>query len=109
MKLITIAAIALSAVAEAAFAENWVTVYDDDPIWATVDADSVHRGDDGLVYFQSEGGDRADQAADCERNILYTIKIYAMDGLDIADWREKGQPVVSGSAGEAILRYACAH
>jgi hypothetical protein len=92
-----------------ALAENWVTVFDDDPIWASIDKDSIRRGSDGLVYFQSDGPDKADRAADCQRRLTYTLKLYVMQGLDYPNWRNDGSAVVTGSAGEAELQYACAN
>ncbi|WP_309661276.1 hypothetical protein [Sphingomonas sp.] len=92
-------------------AENWVTVFDDDQseIWMAVDKDSVHRGADGLVYFVSDGPDKADRAADCNSRTLYTLKLYVMDGIAYPNWRNEGRAVVTGSAGEAEFQYACAN
>lgn len=104
--------IALLIAASPAIAENWVEVIDDgEVIWGKVDSDSIRRGDDGLVYFRADGGSRADKAADCAREILYTITIYptVTISLDQPNWRNEGRPIVPGSAGEAILRYACQH
>lgn len=92
-----------------ALAENWVTVFDDEPIWGRVDKDSIRRGDDNLVYFQSDGPDKADRAADCQKRVTYMLKLYVMSGYDYPDWRDHGQAVVAGSAGEAELQYACAN
>ena len=99
----------LALVAAPALGESWVTVYDDDPIWAAVDQDSIRRGDDGLVYFRSDGPDKADRAVDCPRRQAYTLKLYVMDGIDYPDWRSQGRAVVEGSAGEAELQYVCTH
>jgi hypothetical protein len=90
-------------------AEKWVTVYDEDPIWLQVDSDSIRTGNDGLIYFKSDGPDVADRAADCRTRTLYTLKLYVMDGIDYPDWRKAGRPVVSGSAGEGEFQYVCAH
>ena len=90
-------------------AENWVTVFDDDPIWASIDKDSIRRGSDGLIYFQSDGPDKADRAADCQKRLTYTLKLYVMNGLEYPNWRDDGRAVVAGSAGEAELQYACAN
>ena len=99
----------LALVAAPALGQHWVTVYEEEPIWMAVDQDSIHRGDDGLVYFQSDGPDRADRAADCQRRQLYTLKLYVMDGIDYPDWRADGRAVVEGSAGEAEFQYVCTH
>ena len=102
-------ALAVALTSSQAIAENWVTVFDDDPIWAAVDKDSIRRGSDGLIYFMSDGPDRADRAADCQNRVSYTLKLYVMDGLNYPDWRNEGRAVVPGSAGEAELQYACAN
>ena len=106
-KLSIALAVALSS--SQALAENWVTVFEDEPIWASVDKDSIRRGSDGLVYFKSDGPDKADRAVDCQRRVTYTLKLYVMSGLDYPDWRNDGSAVVAGSAGEAELQYACAN
>jgi len=105
--LIALSAAALSG--SQALAENWVTVFEDEPIWASVDKDSIRRGDDNLVYFRSDGPDKADRAADCQKRVTYTLKLYVMDGYDYPNWRNDGRAVVEGSAGEAELQYACAN
>jgi hypothetical protein len=106
----TIVGLLLALTGGAASAENWVSVFEDaDGIYMDVDRDSIHKGDDGLVYFRSDGPDVADQAADCSNGTLYTLKLYVMDGMEYPDWRKNGRPVVSGSPGEATLNYACAN
>lgn len=102
-------ALAAAGCGSQALAENWVTVYDEDPIWASVDKDSIRRGDDNLVYYRSDGPDKADRAADCQKRVSYMLKLYVMDGYDYPNWRNDGRPVVEGSAGEAELQYACAN
>jgi hypothetical protein len=102
-------ALAFAISSSQALAENWVTVFDDEPIWASVDKDSIRRGGDGLVYFKSDGPDKADRAADCKKRIMYTLKLYVMSGLDYPNWRDDGRGVVEGSAGEAELQYVCAN
>lgn len=63
-------AIALAALGSSpALAENWVTVFEDDPIWGRVDKDSIRRGADNLVYYKSDGPDQADRAADCQKRV----------------------------------------
>jgi hypothetical protein len=110
MRLTSIAfALAVALTGSPALAENWITVFDDDPIWASVDKDSIRRGSDNLVYYQSDGPDKADRAADCQKRLTYTLKLYVMDGLEYADWRNHGRSVVPGSAGEAELQYVCSN
>lgn len=90
-------------------AENWVSVFEDGPIWASVDKDSIRRGDDNLVYFRSDGPNKADRAANCQKRVTYTLKLYVMSGYDYPDWRDDGQAVVARSPGEAELQYVCAN
>ncbi|WP_309662800.1 hypothetical protein [Sphingomonas sp.] len=94
-----------------AAAENWVTVFDDaeNEMWAAVDKDSIRRGADGLVYYTSDTGGKGDRAADCNNRILYTLKLYVMNGIDYPNWRSDGRAAVAGSIGEAELQYACAN
>ena len=91
-----------------ALAENWIVV-DDDVIGASVDQDSIRRGSDKLVYFTAEFSEVSDDAVDCERGIMYTLKLHVMDGIDYPNWREEGRPIVTGSPGDAVARYVCAH
>src|SRR5262245_33709948 len=102
-------ALVLALYSSQAFAENWVTVLDDEDVWLDVDKDSIRRGSDNLVYFQSSGIDKADNAADCQNRLLYTLKIYVHGGLDYPDWRNDGRAVVAGSVGEAELQFVCAN
>lgn len=103
-------AIALAALGSSpALAENWVTVFEDDPIWGRVDKDSIRRGADNLVYYKSDGPDQADRAADCQKRVTYMLKLYVMKGLDYPNWRNDPQAIVEGSAGAAELQYACAN
>ena len=95
--------------ATSAFAANWVDVYEDQDAFARVDKDSIRRGSDGLVYFTSDGADRADEAADCAGRTTYLLKLYTMGGLDYPRWRQDGRAVVPGSIGDAIFKYACAN
>lgn len=92
-----------------ALAENWVTVFEDEPFWASVDKDSVRRGSDGLVYYTSDDGTKADSAADCQKRETYTLKLYAHGVLDYPNWRNEGRAVVADSIGAAELQYACAN
>jgi hypothetical protein len=92
-----------------AFAENWVTVFDDEDFGAEVDADSLVRKDDGLVYFTKRTIDRSDGAADCDNRIVYTLKIYAHGGFDYPNWRNEGRSVTPGTLGDDIFRYVCAN
>jgi hypothetical protein len=92
-----------------ALAENWVTL-DSDPHGASVDKDSIRRGDDGLVYFTANSGaGKGDHAADCQQRITYTIKLYVMNGIDYPNWRADGSAVVPDSIGDRQLQYACAN
>ena len=99
---------ALALTASVARAENWVIVVDDE-IGASVDKDSIRRGSDGLVYFTYEGGEKSDSAVNCDTGTLYTIKLYAMGGMDQSNWRNEGRQVVPESIGEAVLQYVCAN
>lgn len=93
-----------------ALAENWVTVFDSEPFSASVDKDSIRRGSDNLVYFTSNGaGGKTDNAADCQRRLTYTLKLYVHGGLNYPNWRDEGRAVVVDSIGDAILTYACAN
>jgi hypothetical protein len=112
MKKLTIA-VGISALlwSGLAGAENWVTVFDDEQaeISGSVDKDSIRRGADNLVYYTSNGADKADKAADCKNRIAFTLKLYVMNGIDYPDWRKDGRPVVPGSVGDAMLQFACAN
>ena len=105
------ASIALAAVlcSSQSLAETWVTLIDDEEFSLEVDRDSIRRGSDNLVYFQSMSFDKSDNAADCQSRQLYTIKIYAHGGLDYPNWRKEGRAVQSGTAGETELQYVCAN
>lgn len=112
MKLATLlTGLAIGLCASQAVAENWVTVFDDGngAMWATVDKDSIRRGADGLVYYTSDSGGKGDHAADCNNRILYTLKLYVMNGINYPNWRNDGSAVVPRSIGEAELQYACAN
>src|SRR5206468_5541479 len=81
-----------------AFAENWVAVaYNDDSGGSlSVDKDSIHRGSDGLVYFNDDSLDQRDaMAADCAKSISYTLSMDLIIGkhLDDASWRTNGKAV----------------
>jgi hypothetical protein len=103
---LTVATLALTATV--ARAEDWVVVVDEE-IGASVDKDSIRRGSDGLVYFTYEGGEKSDSAVNCDTGTLYTIKLYAMGGMDQPNWRDEGRQVVPESIGEAVLKYVCAN
>jgi hypothetical protein len=90
-----------------ALAENWVVV-DDAVIGASVDQDSIRRGDDKLVYFTAQFADVSDDAVDCERGLIYTLKLHVMDGIAYPNWREEGRKIVTGSPGDSVARYVCA-
>ena len=92
----------------AAHAENWVVVVDD-VIGASVDKDSIRRGDDGLVYFTAEFADKSDEAVNCETATTYMIKLYAMDGYEYPNWRNEGRAIVPDSVGDPVFKYVCAN
>ena len=102
-------ALAVAVGSSPALAENWVTVFEHEPIWASVDKDSIRRGSDNLIYFRSDGPNKADRAADCHKRLTYTLKLYVMNGIDYPNWGNDGQAVVPRSAGEAVLQYVCAN
>src|SRR5262245_28705663 len=101
-------AVAATLTTSAALAENWVVV-DDDEIGASVDHDSIRRGSDNLVYFTAEFSDKSDDAVDCQAGVMYTLKLYAMDGISYPNWREDGRAIVPDSPGDAVRRYVCAN
>ena len=90
-----------------AFAENWVTVYDDE-IFLDVDKDSIRRGGDNLVYYQLKSMIKTDRAIDCQKRQIYTLKIYDTDGHDFPNWRNEGWNIEANSSAEAELQYVCA-
>lgn len=92
-----------------ALAEDWITLFADEDFGLDVDKDSIRRGTDNLVYYQSRSIDKSDGAADCQNRLLYTIKIHAHGGLDYPNWRNEGRAVEPGTIGETELQYVCAN
>jgi hypothetical protein len=83
----------------AAHAENWVRVIDDGEEYTEVDADSIRKKDDGLVYYYVQNDIlETTAAADCEQHILYVIG-------KIENWRSRGHKV---PAGDPELDFVCA-
>ena len=91
-----------------ALAENWVVV-DDDVVGASVDQDSIRRGDDRLVYFTARFSEKSDEAVDCGAGVIYMLKLYVMDGMSYPNWRKEGRAIVTGSPGDAARRFVCAN
>ena len=93
-----------------AVAENWVTVVParDTALGVSevaVDKDSIRRGSDNLIYFNSKlGSGLEDEAVDCQKRIRYFLKLY---GVDRPNWRAEGSPVEPGYDPE--VSYVCAN
>ena len=100
--------LAIVLVSGQALAENWVVV-DDAVIGASVNKDSIHSGTDDLVYFTAQFADVSDDAVDCQRRVMYTLKLHVMDGINYPNWREDSEPIVAGSPGDSVAQYVCAH
>jgi hypothetical protein len=105
--------VAAALCASPAVSENWVKLgtSDNGTVWS-IDKDSIRRGNDELVYFTDEtssndGLDTSDEAIDCQKRILYTLKIN--DLADPDDWRQKGHAIATDSAADAVLKYVCAN
>ena len=110
MRLILASLLALAVFAPSqALAENWVVVVDEQ-IGASVDTDSIRKGDDGLVYFTAKYADKSDAAVNCETATTYTLKLYipGMDVYDHPNWRNEGRAIVPDSVGDAVFKYVCA-
>ena len=93
----------LSALGPGAQAETWA----DTRHVTLVDVDSIHRGPDGLVYYRERdkyGDDRTPRtgAYDCVKRLGYSS--YRMD---LPDWRTKGDAVLPGTMGQALLDFVC--
>ena len=102
-------ALAVAFCGSPALAENWVTVFEDDILWLDIDKDSIRRGSDNLVYYQLKSMVKTDRAVDCQKNIIYTLKIHAPDQPDFPNWRDEGWAVEAGSSFDAELQYVCAN
>jgi len=92
-----------------ALAENWVTVYEGEILWLDVDKDSIRRGNDNLVYYQLKNLVKTDRAVDCQKRMIYTLKIHAPDQPDFPNWRDEGWVAEADSSAEAELEYVCAN
>jgi len=70
-----------------AAAENWVRVVSDsagDTSFIDVDVDSIHQGDDGLVYYSAKYDPGVSPVAvDCQERRYYVI------GDNAPDWKSK--------------------
>ena len=105
-------ALAVAVGSSPALAENWVTVFEHEPIWASVDKDSIRRGSDNLVYYQLKNLGKTDRAVDCGKRMIYTLNIHAgagQDGQNFPDWRNEGWVADSLPSAKAELEYACAN
>jgi hypothetical protein len=103
-----ILALPLALLASEALAENWVaTPQDKYGESISIDKDSIRRGNDGLVYFttQNEIG-KSNEAADCQRGVLYSPTLY---GHDDPEWRDSPYPPRPDSMRMAELKYVCAN
>lgn len=91
----------------AAYAENWVVVYEtEDYDVIAVDVDSIRKGDYGLVYYtagDTSGGD-FDVAVDCQKRIIYFINVY--DYYD-SNWISNGYEIVPGTNGAIETDFVC--
>jgi hypothetical protein len=96
MKYVLMAVILLSGwSATAAYAQNWVRVADNpggDPAYVEIDADSIYKGEDGLVYFdaQDDMGVSA-SAINCQDRIYYVV------GSGSWDWKASPYTIRPGT------------
>lgn len=109
-----LAALTIALLGSQALAENWVAVITDSDGFSTrVDKDSIRRGSDGLAYYTVNDeftGIKKDDAADCQRRVLYEINLYAPWGhSEIPNWRQKGTAAKLDSSAEAAFKYACSN
>jgi hypothetical protein len=115
VKLLKFAVAPIALLASQAFAATWISVTTDgsSDITTYVDKDSIHRGDDGVVYFDDATDDDVDSAvaANCEEHVLYLLRLddHVHPASNYSDWRDKGQSVTPGSVGALELQYVCAN
>lgn len=102
-----LAATAMVALAGEAGAEDWL----DTGHVTLIDGDSIHLESDGLVHFMEKDKYHHDEdgpntpregAVDCVKKIAFSA--YAMDD---PDWRAKGDKVLPGTMGGALLEFVC--
>lgn len=95
-----------------ALAEDWVTVYEEDIFWLEIDNDNIRRGSDGLVYYQLKNLGKTDRAVDCQKGLIFTLKIYA-GGVEneqaFPNWRNEGWAADSLPSAKAELEHVCAN
>ncbi|MEQ1610384.1 MAG: hypothetical protein ABL956_15670 [Hyphomonadaceae bacterium] len=100
-------ALMVFAVAPSAFATNWV----DTGHAILIDVDSIRKGPDGLIYHLEKQTYSSDDlalppleaATDCVKRISYSG--YSLKYQ--ADWRSRGEPVMPGTMGAALLDFVC--
>jgi hypothetical protein len=102
------AAAAMLILGAPALAENWL----DTRHTTLIDADSIRKESDGLVYFmekrkyhdEDEGENTPLQGAvDCVNRVSYSSYSIKYE----ADWRTKGVKVIPGTMGEDLLNFVC--
>ena len=100
-------AIGMAAASVAARAETWL----DTGHVTLIDGDSIRVESDGLVHYIEKDKYHSDEdgpntpregAVDCKNRIAFSA--YRMD--DPA-WRTKGDKVIKGTMGEALLDFVC--
>jgi hypothetical protein len=107
MKIIIALFTCLLFLTSAAHAENWL----DTGHITLIDADSIQKKPDGLVYYnerQKYPDDPADNppstgAYDCEKGIGYSSYSVKYE----KDWHSKGVKTKPGTMGEDLLKFVC--
>ena len=103
-----LASICLLGIIPEARAEKWVRVFIDEEaeMFADVDVDSIHEGDDGLIYYRvSTDIGSWDAAVDCQKRISYQLTNKLGK---VSDWKSKGEKYPPGSNGAKIADFVCA-
>lgn len=89
--------------------ENWVKFATDAAGRSyAIDANSIRKGIDGLVYFSDstdDGNTYFEAAVDCLRHVRYIIG--GSEG-NVPDWRNYGSPLKAGSVAEGEAKLICA-
>ena len=88
-----------------AHAETWVRVVSNpggDPSSIDIEADSIRKGDDGLVYFDAQDDmGISPSAVDCQQRIYYVV------GNARPDWRSQKYPIKPGSNTAKEADFVC--
>jgi hypothetical protein len=97
---IALAVLGLISAASEARAANWVKV--GEPSVVNIDADSIRKGVDGLVYFDAEDDmGVSPSAVDCAGQIFYVV------GIDLPDWKANPFTIKPGSPTAKEAEFVC--